>query len=90
MIDKIKNTFPVKMTVVQMKIINDLIECNIFDVIRNDVEIDNMEWLKNICAVHETFKNRIKEIMDENYHKEEMEGQNETKEEKAKSEQKSL
>lgn len=89
MIGKV-NTFPVQMTVAQMEIINDLIECNIFDVIRNDVEIDSMEWLKNICAVHETFKNRIKEIMDENYHKEEMEGQNETKEEKAKSEQESL
>lgn len=34
----------------------DLIEMNIFDVIRNDEEIDSIEWLANIVAVYEKCK----------------------------------
>lgn len=29
----------------------DLIECNLFNIIRNDLDIDNMNWLCNICSV---------------------------------------
>ncbi len=30
----------------------DLIESNLFDVIRNDVEIDNVDWLANIMSIY--------------------------------------
>lgn len=34
----------------------DLIEMNIFDVIRNDEEIDSIEWLCNIASVYNKCK----------------------------------
>jgi hypothetical protein len=29
----------------------DLFECNLLDIIRNDDDIDNLQWLMNICSV---------------------------------------
>lgn len=34
----------------------DLIEMNIFDIIRNDIEIDSIEWLCNIASVYRKCK----------------------------------
>lgn len=30
----------------------DLIEGGLFDIIRNDTDIDSMRWLCNICSVY--------------------------------------
>ena len=35
----------------------EFIEINIFDVIRNDEYIDNIDWLMNIMSVYKKFKN---------------------------------
>lgn len=32
--------------------LKDLIELNLFNVIRNDVEVDSMRWLCNIVAIY--------------------------------------
>ena len=37
----------------------DFIEINIFDIIRNDPDIDSIEWLKNIMAVYQKCKGGI-------------------------------
>lgn len=34
----------------------DFIEFNIFDAIRNDTEIDSIEWLENILSVYRKCK----------------------------------
>lgn len=34
----------------------DYIEMNIFDIIRNDPDIDSIEWLANIMAVYQKCK----------------------------------
>lgn len=34
----------------------DLLECNLFDVIRNDPSIDNIEWLADICGAYREMK----------------------------------
>lgn len=34
----------------------DLIEMNIFDIIRNDADVDSIEWLENIMAVYKKCK----------------------------------
>lgn len=34
----------------------DLIETNIFDIIRNDSDIDSIEWLENITAIYKKCK----------------------------------
>lgn len=36
--------------------LRDFIENYLFDAIRNDVEIDNMEWLNNIMSVYKKCK----------------------------------
>lgn len=43
----------VELTRSQCKNIAELIELNIFDYIRNDTEIDNMEWL---CDMADAWK----------------------------------
>ena len=34
----------------------DFIEVNIFDIIRNDPDIDSIEWLENLMAVYKKCK----------------------------------
>ena len=34
----------------------DFIEMNIFDIIRNDPDIDSIEWLENIMAIYKKCK----------------------------------
>lgn len=36
----------------------DLIEVTFFDMIRNDTEIDNMEWIVNIISIYQKCKGR--------------------------------
>ena len=36
----------------------DLIECNLFDIIRNDMDIDGIQWLCNICSVFKKLQER--------------------------------
>lgn len=37
----------------------DFIECNLFEAIRNDVDIDNIEWLQNILDVRRKMRNLV-------------------------------
>ena len=32
--------------------IADLIDCNLFSIIRNDTDIDSMKWLRNVINVY--------------------------------------
>lgn len=54
----------VELTRSQCKNIAELIELNIFDYIRNDTEIDNMEWLCDMAdAWKKTKEAEGKELM---------------------------
>lgn len=48
----------VELTKVEAGAIANLIELNIFEIIRNDTDIDNIGWL---CAVMEVYKKCEKE-----------------------------
>ena len=48
----------VELTKIEAGAIANLIELNIFEIIRNDTDIDNIEWL---CAVMEVYKKCEKE-----------------------------
>ena len=37
----------------------DLIECNLFTIIREDTDIDSLEWLLNIMHVYERAKSLL-------------------------------
>lgn len=45
----------------------DYIECNLLPVIRNDVDIDNMEWLCNICEVYRKLKGVMNDEKDQDW-----------------------
>ena len=34
----------------------DLIECNLYEIIRNDVDIDSIGWLANIMSLYQKCK----------------------------------
>ena len=46
----------VELTLGEAETLTDLIELYIFDIIRNDEEIDNINWLKNVMSIHEKCK----------------------------------
>ena len=37
----------------EAKVLTELIEMNLFDIIRKDEEIDNIEWLAAIMSIYE-------------------------------------
>lgn len=46
-------------TIDELESLIDLIECNIFPIIRNDEDIDNINWLCNICSAYRKMKERV-------------------------------
>lgn len=40
----------------EAKVLTELIEMNLFDIIRKDEEIDNIEWLAAIMSIYEKCK----------------------------------
>lgn len=40
----------------QCESVANLIEDNLFEIIRNDLDADNMNWLCNICAAYTELK----------------------------------
>ena len=39
----------------------DFIEVHLLDVIRSDMDIDNLNWVRNILNAHQEFEKAIKE-----------------------------
>ena len=39
----------------------DMIESSLFDIIRGDVDIDNMDWLCNVVSVYQKCKTALSE-----------------------------
>lgn len=37
----------------------DLIETSIFDIIRNDVDIDSIKWLSNLMSIYKKCKEEL-------------------------------
>ena len=46
----------VELTKDQCKNVAEFIEHNIFDEIRNDVDIDNIEWLRDMLDAHKVLQ----------------------------------
>ncbi len=46
----------IKITESEAETLADLIESNIFDIIRDDADIDNIEWLSDIMSVYRKCK----------------------------------
>lgn len=46
----------IELTEDQCESLVDLIECNLFQIIRNDPDIDNFRWLINIVEAYKTMK----------------------------------
>jgi len=46
-------------TIDELESLIDLIECNIFPIIRNDEDIDNINWLCYICSAYRKMKERV-------------------------------
>ncbi len=46
----------IELTKVEAEVLTDFIELNLFDIIRKDEEIDNIEWLAAIMSVYEKCK----------------------------------
>ena len=46
----------IEITKAEAETLVDLIEINIFDIIRNDEGIDNIKWLANIMSVYNKCK----------------------------------
>ena len=46
----------IELTKAEVKAIADLIEINLFDIIRNDEEIDNIDWLATMISIYEKCK----------------------------------
>lgn len=40
----------------------DLIENNLFDIIRTDDEIDNIKWLYNIMSAYKTMSEAVNDV----------------------------
>lgn len=40
----------------------DLIEHNIFDIIRNDTDIDNIRWLCNILDIYKIMSEAVNDV----------------------------
>lgn len=51
----------IDMTKGQCESLIDYIELNLIDIIRNDTEIDSLEWVKNILDARDAFKKAVKE-----------------------------
>lgn len=51
----------IDLTKSQCESLIDFIECNLLDVIRNDTDIDNLEWVKNILNANTIFHLAIAE-----------------------------
>ena len=49
----------IELTKDQCESMVDYIECNLFEIIRNDTDIDCMNWLCNICDAYKEFKRVI-------------------------------
>ncbi len=39
----------------------DMIESSLFDIIRGDVDIDNIDWLCNVVSVYQKCKTALKD-----------------------------
>lgn len=48
-----------ELTKCQCESVVDFIECNLFESIRNDLEIDSVQWLCNICDIYRECKRVI-------------------------------
>ena len=46
----------IELTRKEADVLMDLIELHLFDIIRNDEEIDNINWLAHIMSVYEKCK----------------------------------
>ena len=46
----------IEITKDEAELLADLIEMNIFDIIRNDPDTDSIEWLENIMAIYKKCK----------------------------------
>nr|DAR21854.1 MAG TPA: hypothetical protein [Caudoviricetes sp.] len=49
----------IEITKGEAELLADLIEMNIFDIIRNDSDVDSIEWLENIMAIYKKCKEGI-------------------------------
>ena len=47
------------LTIDECESLANLIEASLFDVIRNDTEIDSFVWLCNICSAYRKMKERV-------------------------------
>lgn len=50
----------VELTKGQCESLVEFIELNFFDAIRNDPEVDSIEWARNILNAHQAFKEAAK------------------------------
>ena len=46
----------IELTKEEAEVLVDFIELNIFDIIRNDEEIDNMAWLEAVVSIYKKCK----------------------------------
>ena len=53
---KLSDILTLQITRGEVESLIDFFECNIFDAIRNDIDIDNVEWLCNLCSVYKKLK----------------------------------
>ena len=51
----------VELTKAQCESLIDYIEINLFDVIRNDTDIDSIEWLQNLLDAKRAFEKAVDE-----------------------------
>ena len=51
----------VDLTKEQCESLIDYIEFNLLDVIRKDVEIDNLQWVQNILTAKDAFEKAVKD-----------------------------
>lgn len=50
----------IELTKGQCESLSDFIEMNLLDVIRNDTDIDNLNWVRNILDALKVFKEAAK------------------------------